>query len=855
MAIYTHLETATTPAAPWTEVDVTITSISGDGTTVVLTNTDGTRTVLSGTGLVGTTGAAGSLTSGTITAMARTNPAGTITFEQITGISYAATSFSLRLPEANLQGVAADNFSGNDTFNGYSGRDFFRGSPGDDTLNGGGGLDSIRFSGPFHSGAVTIVLSATSTITGNATVGTDTLNSVELIIGSNSADSFTATAQFDGSFGDANFFEGRGGNDTITGNGHTRVNYSEALAGVTVNMTLGTAQSTAALDAAAIGVDSFTGVNGVVGSDFADIITGDANVNFLDGAGGGDTLNGAGGFDFARYVSSSAGLTVNLADPSLNTGDAVGDTYISIEALQGSNFADHLTGNASLNFLRGDDGADVLDGGGGDDFADHLGATAAVTADLLTPANNTGEAAGDTYISIENLRGTAFDDTLRGNDAVNFLRGDLGADALDGRGGRDVADYQNSDAGITVNLANPSLNTGEAAGDTYTSIEGIRGSDFNDNLTGDAGANRLFGDLGDDTMTGGLGNDTYFVDSAGDQIIETDPQALGIDTVRSTISYSLVGTALDNIILLETGNAATNNLTATGNAVGNQLRGNSGDNTLDGLGGSDAMAGATGNDTYFVDNPNDYIEELVNEGIDTVNASASHKLWANVENLLLTGSANISAIGNDLANELTGNTGANFLNGGLGADRMAGGAGNDTYLVDSSTDVIVEDANPAVGGIDTVRTTVDYSIAGTGADNVVLLGTGDISATGNASGNQLIGNAGNNTLDGQSGTDAIVGGAGNDTLTGGVEGGDQFHFRTAAFGQDEITDFGATDGAGHDTIIFATSIFANFAAVQAVLDDTTTPGSVIIQLDASNSITLANVALSSIDPSDFAFLA
>ena len=134
-------------------------------------------------------------------------------------------------------------------------------------------------------------------------------------------------------------------------------------------------------------------------------------------------------------------VTVNLANPLSNSGEASGDSYISIEAVRGSDFADRLTGNTADNFLRGGLGADTLNGGAGRDWADYFGAAAAVTANLVTGGTG-GEAAGDTYTLIENIRGSNFGDNLTGDTGDNFLRGGLGADTLNGQGGNDWADYQ-----------------------------------------------------------------------------------------------------------------------------------------------------------------------------------------------------------------------------------------------------------------------------------------------------------------------------------------------------------------------------------------------------------------------------
>ncbi len=164
-----------------------------------------------------------------------------------------------------------------------------------------------------------------------------------------------------------------------------------------------------------------------------------------------------------------------------------------------------MVGDDNANILRGGFGADALNGGGGFDYADY---DTSVTASLADPTINTGEAAGDTYTSIEGLLGSIFNDVLIGDGNDNSLRGGSGADVLEGGGGFDFALYNNSAGGVTVSLADPGINTGDAAGDTFTSIEGLVGSDFDDTLIGDAGDNELRGGLGADVLNGGPGNDT-----------------------------------------------------------------------------------------------------------------------------------------------------------------------------------------------------------------------------------------------------------------------------------------------------------------------------------------------------------
>jgi Ca2+-binding RTX toxin-like protein len=216
--------------------------------------------------------------------------------------------------------------------------------------------------------------------------------------------------------------------------------------------------------------DTMIGVNGQINRLFGgagdDTITGGSNNDLLSGDAGADVLNGGAGFDSAAYGRATAGVTVDLSNMALNAGDAAGDTYISIEIIQGSRFDDTLNGDNGLNRFYGGDGNDTLSGGGGNDL----------------------------------------------------LVGGAGADILNGGTGRDNASYAGATSGVTVDLANTANNTGDAAGDIYIDIEVVQATYFDDVLVGDSQANIFYASTGDDTISGNGGNDFIAAESGNDLI-------------------------------------------------------------------------------------------------------------------------------------------------------------------------------------------------------------------------------------------------------------------------------------------------------------------------------------------------
>jgi trimeric autotransporter adhesin len=415
-------------------------------------------------------------------------------------------------------------------------------------------------------------------------------------------------------------------------------------------------------------------------------------------------------FQFSNGISLT---DAQVAQGLVISGTAGADTLVAVATgsdLLGLGGADTLTGGAGNDLLDGGEGADVMAAGLGHDLyrVDDAGDVVSESANAGTDTveSSIGYALG---ANVENLTllGSADIDGY-GTDAANVVRGNLGSNTLYGQAGNDTID----------------------------------------------------GGGGDDTLIGGLGQDIYVVDSALDVVVEQAGE--GGDIVRAHASYVLPE-HVEHLELVE-GSAALN---ATGNSAYNNVQGNSLNNVIDGGGGGDQLYGWKGDDTYIVDDSGDSPYELASEGIDTIVASVSWTLFDEFENLVLTGADDIDGTGNGVANSIVGNSGINALSGGAGddtldggggGDTLRGGQGNDTYWVKVG-DTTSEFSNQ---GTDLVYSSISWTLT-SNIEQLTLLGSADITGTGNNLANTLIGNAGNNTLSGGTGADSMSGAAGNDT--------------------------------------------------------------------------------------------
>ncbi|WP_201274246.1 cadherin domain-containing protein, partial [Microvirga brassicacearum] len=478
----------------------------------------------------------------------------------------------------------------------------------------------------------------------------------------------------------------------------------------------------------------FDTLNGAGGND---TLWGNDGDDFLSGGAGGDRLMGGPGMDMAHYGSSSRGLTVNLANPALNTGDAAGDSYDSIEVVAGSQHADLLIGDAGNNWLYGEEsgldrdtlqggaGNDTLDGGAGSDeldggtgadslvggaswdIASYRTAQAGVRIDLGNTGNNTGDAFGDVYIGIETFSGSTFGDTMLGSNASEDLLGMDGADALDGRAGNDWLEGGHGNDTLDGGVG---IDTLIGGGDNDT----LSGGDGNDTLIGGAGNDTLSGGAGNDKLDGETGNDTavffgarsqYTVTRSGDTITVANKNGTDTDALKNIRNLEFNdGTELFNIA--PTGLSLSNAITVE-NAPANAVVGTLAATDLDGdaltyslAPGSSGSFGIVGN-SLVVTGPLDFetkpahsVTIVARDGYGgttslNVNVTVTNDTGETtpftiqgtpLPDVLRGESGNDTIYGSNSNDSLFGEAGNDRIYGGAGNDVLTGGAGRDVFV-------------------------------------------------------------------------------------------------------------------------------------------------------------------------------
>jgi Ca2+-binding RTX toxin-like protein len=769
----------------------------------------------------------------------------------------------------------------------------------------GEGIDTLTLASSFVNATVTtLVLDAnlenvdardTGTLSLNLT-GNASANLIQGNAGKNTLNGGLGADTLIGGLGDDTYVVDNVG-DTVTEDadaGTDTVNVAIALAGGTY--TLGENLENATL--------TNTVAYNLTGNELVNTLTGNAAANRIDGGAGADVMNGGAGND--TYVVDTVGETI-IDSAGIDTVESavsytLGATLENL-TLTGSD-AVNATGNALANILDGsqNSAANVLTGLAGND-------TYIVgTDDTVVEGLNGGVdlvKSDQTYTlgaNVENLTltgtgninatGNALNNTLIGNAGNNQLYGGLGVDILKGGTGDDLylvdlnatnqledtltenageggdtvrlqggavlassslltlgANLENLDASLTgttlLNLTGNALNNELIGNSANNTLDGGAG---NDTLNGGAGNDTLNGGIGSDILIGGLGDDIYTVDNLGDSV--TENAAEGTDLVRVAIAtaggtYNLSA----NVEYATLVNTVAFDL--TGNDLNNTLTGNAANNRIDGGAGADLMIGGAGNDTYIVDNIGDGIVDSA--GVDTVLSSISYDLNENsVENLTLTGTADIDADGNTLANILTGNSGNNKLDGWEGVDTLVGGAGNDQYNVDLTSTNALQDklVEVASEGNDTV--VVWGGVAGLNVATITLganLENLDLSNTEANVKLNLLGNALDNVLTGNTSQNVFTGGLGSDTFTFTNLG--QLGLTSANW--DVVTDFtSGTDhidltGLGTFQLLDSNTAFTD--AGQLKLTDGVLYGTTNIGADADFAIKLTGVA--TLTQSDF----
>jgi Ca2+-binding RTX toxin-like protein len=644
--------------------------------------------------------------------------------------------------------------AGNDLSYGGDGHDLIDAGPGNDTSDGGPG---DRDGATFWDASAPI---SASLVTGAAAgAGSDSLTNMEELHGGNFNDTLTGDAGRNTLFGlDGNdVLNGGDGNDTLSGGegndvmdggaGQNMVWFYAATGPISASLAAGTSGGQ--------GNDTFANVESLSGGDYGDTLTGDGADNLLFGNGGNDTLSGGAGndyldggagddtmdggpgtFDSVNYYNAPGAITASVATHTA-TGDGA-DTFSDVELVSGSNYADTLSGGTADVWLNGNGANDTITGGSGNEF----------------------------------LFGGPGDDTISGGTGDDFLAPGAGTDTLDGGPGFDKAAYWDAPGPITA-----SVETNTATGDgtdTYTSIEGIHGGNYDDTLTGSAANEEFFGNGGDDTIHAGGGNDNLngwdgndsLSGDAGDDYIDgwngndTIDGGDGNDALRGRDGNDTIigGAGWDNAGYWDAAGPITANL-GTGTATGEGTDSLSEIEQVDGSPFGDTFTGDAGNNGF---NPFG--------GDDTVMAGGGDD-WVQ---------------GGDGNDSVSGNDGNDYLTGGAGDDTIDGGAGWDTsaYLdapgavtASLAAGTAVGDGEDALTGIeqldgspfgDTFTGDADNNgFNPFGGDDTVLAGGGDDWASGGDGHDSLYGEAGNDYLDGGDGVDLLDGGPDWDTCVNG----------------------------------------------------------------------------------------
>ena len=639
-----------------------------------------------------------------------------------------------------------------DVFNGGSGNDVFIGGGGNDAMNGGIGFDLANYT-PATNNTATAGLSinmTTGVVTGDGSVGVDTLRSIESVRGTIFADTYTATnfgaAGFTnplnfnvGNNGTFNEFEGMDGDDIVVGNSNTRIMFYNASGAVTVDL-LGNGTNGFADGDASVGHDTLSGIAQVRGSSFDDHLYGTNTVAFsevFDGWTGNDYIDGRGGFDTVQYNNNgltASGITVDMAAGTVVGDSTVGtDTLRGIEQVFGTNHAD--TYNASQYGMAG--------------------------------ANNNMGLPG-LFNSFQGLGGN---DTITGNGNTQLI-------------------YGNATGPITVTFSSAGAGTvtgnGSVGTDTFTGVNNIQGSNSIDTFTGSAGNevfgggggnNSIDGGAGSDAITGGAGNDMITGGAGGDMAVFT----AGVGSYTITLGTGTVSTGgadgtdtLTGIELLQFADGYR--LIASGSA------GNSIDASGLFLSGPAALTTMTGSSDDYLTIGTGFGNRQVNlgGGNDTITLGVAGGYGLNLASVETV----VGSGGNDFLN-LMANAAGLVVDLGDGTDNLSLAGGLNSLSITGVEGISGSDFGPT-GPVVNDQLTLQNQVSGVN----ISLGNGD---------NTMNLAAGSNSFTNIFDVNHVNGTTSDDVLT--VSG-------TLAAANGTTVDL----GAGEDTLVFA-GTFATLSAV------------------------------------------
>lgn len=484
----------------------------------------------------------------------------------------------------NGNNLSGSDYGGNDTVYAGNGNDIVYGEGGDDNLAGERGDDNL-YGGAGHDLLV-------------GGLGADTLtggDGDDYLFGDDDDDSLLGGNGNDQLFGGAgaDTLDGGAGNDTIDGGaGFDLISFADATGAV--NVTLVQSSSDTTVSAPGLGTDTYSNIEGVIGSNFNDALTGSSLDDILQGGAGNDTLRvtpgadtldggeGRDSIDFTQtgiaYTGATA-VSVNLAThvADLNRSAAGADTtLVSIETAFGTAGDDVFVGGDSahgvnssglsiVESFRGNAGNDTITGGSGafGTIADYANNTnlQAVSANLFLGTASDGWGGTDTLVNVDMLYGGAGNDLLVGGSSsrsatgifYEVFRGNAGNDTLDGGNSHsdgddasnDRADYANNTSAqaVNVNLGTGIALDGLGGTDTLIDIDQVYGGAGNDTLTGGTGNDDFDGGAGNDTLDGGAGSDmARFQQSTAGAIVNLSAGSITVNSV--TVA---AGTANDGI--------------------------------------------------------------------------------------------------------------------------------------------------------------------------------------------------------------------------------------------------------------------------------------------------------------------